>query len=133
VGLGAVLALSVWLEPAIAGHGTHLQLGLNTCSFMKLTGQPCPMCGATTTFALMSDLRPIAALINQPFAALLYLLTWGAFGLSVAEVFDPRDRWNRLLAWIEPMEARLAVGFLTLMALSWIWKAAALGAWNLPA
>ena len=127
---GAVLATSVWLEPAIAGHSTHMQLGLNTCSFLKLSGQPCPMCGATTTFALMSDLQPIAALLNQPFASLLYLLTWGVFGLSVAEIVRPRDRWIRLVAWIEPIEGRLAAAFLTLMGLSWIWKAVAMSSWN---
>ena len=122
IGTGTVLGLAIWLEPSAAGHGTHLQLGLGECSFLTLTGQPCPMCGATTTFALMGDLRVVAALINQPFATLLFLLTAGAFGISVAEVVQPRRRWGRLLDWIEPWEGRLAAGFLTFMGVAWIWK-----------
>ena len=53
----AVLGVARWLAPAQAGHSTHTQLGLDPCTFLALTGWPCPMCGATTTFALMADGR----------------------------------------------------------------------------
>src|SRR5690606_22474872 len=97
LGSGIVLALSSWLEPSSYGHSTHTQLGLGACSFLGLTGYPCPMCGATTTFALMAHLRPVDALLNQPFAALLFLLTIGTFGVATAELLQPRGRWGRLL------------------------------------
>ena len=67
LGLGVVFALAALLEPSPVGHGTHTQLGLGSCSFLVATGYPCPMCGATTSFALMAHLRPFEALINQPF------------------------------------------------------------------
>jgi hypothetical protein len=122
-GTGGVIATAAWLQPDPEGHGTHLQLGLSTCSFLQLTGQPCPMCGATTTFTLMAHLRPFEALINQPFAAGLFLLTVGVFAISVAEVIDPRGRWGRLIDRLEPYEGIAATAFLVSMGLGWAYKA----------
>jgi hypothetical protein len=124
IAIGAVFTLAALLVPAAGGHGTHLQLGLGPCTFLTLTGLPCPMCGATTSFTLMAHLRPIAAFVNQPFAAMLFLLSAGVFGVSVAEVVDPRSRWTRILDWLEPREGWLAAAFLGSMALAWIYKIA---------
>lgn len=121
-GTGLVLGLAAWLEPASEGHGTHLQLGLGTCSFLQATGMPCPMCGATTSFALMAHLRVVDASINQPFAAFLFLLTVMVFAISVAEVLVPRGRWGKLLRPLERYEGWLAIAFLGFMALGWLYK-----------
>ena len=123
LGSALVLALARWLEPAVAGHSTHLQLGLRQCTVLTWTGWPCPMCGATTSFALMADFRPQSAIANQPFAAALFLLTVFAFAVSAAEVVLPRRRWSRIIRWIEPWEGWAATGFLGGMALGWAWKA----------
>lgn len=123
-GTGGVLATAVWLEPAESGHGTHLQLGLNPCSFLSATGFPCPVCGATTTFTLWADLRPVDAIVNQPFASLLFWMTIGAFALSALEVLSPARRWQRVFEVLEPRELPLAVGFLVVMIASWIYKIA---------
>ena len=127
LGTGAVLAIAVWLVPDAEGHGTHLQLGLNSCSFLTMTGQPCPMCGATTTFTLFGEAQPIAAIINQPFAALLFVLTVFLFVVSLTEVVLPRQRWSRMFAVLEPYEERLSIGFLALMGLGWFYKAWLMG------
>lgn len=47
----AGFGLAGWLSPEARGHGTHQQLGLAPCTFLMLTGKPCPSCGATTAFA----------------------------------------------------------------------------------
>jgi len=122
LGTGVVLLLALWLEPSPLGHSTHTQLGLNPCSFLRATGYPCPMCGATTTFTLMAHLRPLQAFLTQPFAALLFCMTVGVFGVSVAEVVQPRDRWIRFSDWIEPYEGWLSVAFLGFMAAAWAYK-----------
>ena len=122
LGTGGVLGTAMWLTPASEGHGTHTQLGLSDCSFLVLTGQPCPMCGATTTFTLLAHLRPIDAVINQPFAAFLFVLTVGLFGLSLSEVILPRQRWQRLFRVLGPYEGPLAAGFLAFMGLGWVYK-----------
>lgn len=128
--IGTVFALSALLEPSPEGHGTHLQLGLGQCSFLSLTGQPCPMCGATTSFTLLAHLRPIDALVNQPFATLLFGLAASALGVAVAEVVDPRARWSRIADRLEPWEGLFAVLFLAAMGVSWIYKAALMNGWG---
>lgn len=121
-GIGVVFTLSALLVPSPAGHGTHLQLGLGSCTFLTLTGMPCPMCGATTSFTLMAHLRPLDAFINQPFAASLFLMSAAAFGVAASEVFDPKERWSKILRWIEPRETLFAGLFLAAMGLGWIYK-----------
>ena len=69
----AVLVLSFFLDPSPTGVGTHQQLGLNPCGFLVMTHYPCPMCGMTTTFSLMTHGEIITAIKNQPFGVLLYL------------------------------------------------------------
>jgi hypothetical protein len=123
-GIGAVFVTASLVDPDPAGHGTHLRLGLGQCTVLSLTGWPCPMCGATTTFSLMAHLRPLDALVNQPFAFLLFGLSAFALGVAVAEVVDPRSRWSRILRVLEPRETWWAGTFLLAMALGWAYKAA---------
>jgi hypothetical protein len=127
VGAGSVLFLAAILTPSTSGLGTHTQLGLADCTFLGWTGMPCPMCGATTTFALLAHFRVIDGVLNQPFAALLFALTCGMLAVAIAEVADPRGRWGRMLGWFERYEVAAGVGFLALMAASWIYKLAIVG------
>lgn len=127
-----LLAVSATLTPSPRGFGTHLQLGLGPCSFLALTGYPCPVCGATTAFALMAHLRPWAALSTQPFAAGLFLAVVAGTALAVAEVVQPRSRWSRLWSWAAPREGLLAGAFLLAMGAGWAYKIAWLSAGAAP-
>ena len=122
VGTGSVLGLASWLQASPIGHGTHRQLGLGVCTFLALTGQPCPMCGMTTTFTLLAHGNVISAVITQPFGLVLFSMTVGAFCVSLAELVQPRGRWSRFLDWLEPRESRLASAFLIAMGLGWLYK-----------
>ncbi|MEN0061472.1 MAG: DUF2752 domain-containing protein [Myxococcota bacterium] len=124
LGLAGVFTLAAILEPSAEGHGTHTQLGLASCSFLQMTGQPCPMCGATTSWSLMAHFSPIRAIVNQPFASLLFAIAVGVFAIATAESIDPRDRWQKIYRWLEPLEGTLALGFLLLMGLGWVYKMA---------
>jgi len=58
LGLAAVFAVAWWLNPYEADGSarrmaTHQQLGLPPCTFVEVTGVPCPACGMTTSFALL--------------------------------------------------------------------------------
>jgi hypothetical protein len=74
VGGGAVLALARLVEPAGAGFGTHLRLGLPPCTFHLLTGHPCPGCGLTTSFCLMARGRAAEAFLANAMGPLLFAL-----------------------------------------------------------
>ena len=128
-GCGGVLWLAWWLEPAAQGHGTHQQLGLNGCTVLTLTGWPCPMCGMTTTFSLMADLRIVEATWNQPFGVVLFLLTLATLSIAVAELIWPTDRWRRLWRWLAPWEMWAAALFMVGLGLGWAWKIALMQAW----
>lgn len=53
----ALLIAARCLEPSTAGMGTHQQLGLPPCTFVALLGTPCPSCGMTTSWALVTRFR----------------------------------------------------------------------------
>lgn len=124
VGLAAsaTLAVAAWLEPNGAGHGTHTALGLPPCTFYVLTGLPCPMCGATTTFALLADGALLDGVLNQPFAALLFFATVGVAAVGVAEAVHPVGRWRRLSRAVAPYEGRIAAALGLTMIAAWTYK-----------
>ncbi len=129
MGSGGGLALARWLEPSAEGHGTHTQLGLGTCSVLQATGWPCPMCGATTSWALMAHGQPLQALWSQPFGSLLFVLTVAVFGVSIAEVVQPRARWSRISRALAPWDPVIGGGALILMFLGWTWKVILMRGW----
>ena len=116
----SVLIIAACLRPSEAGIGTHKQMGLAECSWIITMGKPCPTCGMTTAFANAANMRPAAALVSQPFAALGALsataVFWGAlhvavFGSRLGSVFGrlilrPRVLWPLGAAW----------------AVSWVYK-----------
>ena len=116
------LVIALFLEPDPATHGTHVQLGLRPCSILTWTGYPCPMCGMTTSFVAMMNLRPAQALIAQPFGVVLFLLTFATAGISIAELILPTERWKRIFAWMLQREGWLAILFLSGLILGWIYK-----------
>ncbi len=58
IGLVGVFAIAIKLDPyqddgSPLVMATHQQLGLPPCTFLEVTGVPCPACGMTTSFALL--------------------------------------------------------------------------------
>src|SRR5262249_35105784 len=51
LGRAGLFGVARRLEPSPTGYGTHTQLGLPPCHFAWVTGQRCPTCGMTTSFA----------------------------------------------------------------------------------
>lgn len=117
-----VILIAAWLTPSPNGYGTHIQLGLGNCTMMVLTEWPCPMCGMTTTFTLLSHFRPLDALLNQPFGVALYAITLAAAAIGLADLATGRGIWRRALALVQRHENAWAWFLLGGMTLGWIYK-----------
>ncbi len=120
-GAGAVLGVARVLQPSASGVGTHEQLGLPPCFFLRLTGWPCPSCGLTTSFAYAVRLGFRAALIAQPFGLVLFLLVCLSIPLAgyLAYRRVPIETWL-YGRWSNPALYAL----LALYGLGWLYKLA---------
>lgn len=119
----AVIAASVALEPDPRGHGTHEQLGLPPCGFLRDHGVPCISCGMTTAFVAMAHGDPLFAVRANPFGALLFLLAAVApfyFGHAAVTGLDPfRFLRHRRAAVLLPLGGALLLanwGVMVLLA-----------------
>ena len=119
-----VLTIATQLTPSDTGYETHLQLGLGTCSFLRVFGIPCPMCGMTTTFAHLAHLHVWAGTVNQPFGLVLFLLTIAGLVVGGLELASPRGRWRSILRWIERRESAVAAFLLLGLIAGWSYKIA---------
>ena len=100
-------------------HSAHATFP--TCPFLLLTGQPCPLCGGTRSFAQMWQGDLGGAARYHPLGPALFVLTFaGAAGLAVLLLR------GRVLRWRPPrlLEQRLywAVGGVFLIA--WLFRLA---------
>ena len=85
------------------------------------------MCGMTTTFSLLAHLRPIDALITQPFGVVLFGMTVMIAGISLLEIAHPQRRWDRLFQRIDGNEIKFITGLIAGMCASWVYKIVAMG------
>jgi len=112
---GIVLFVSRWIPVNL--------LPLRPCTFLQLTGYPCPFCGFTRSFQAMSHGDWASALYNSPMACLVYVtvvlvFAWNAAGLLLG-VKISRNRFLRLKAG----GARWAIAvFSVLLALNWAYR-----------
>jgi Protein of unknown function (DUF2752) len=117
-GLVVVFALAAWINPYDAQGRplrmeAHRQLGLPACNFYRWTGQPCPACGMTTSFALLVHGDPANSLKANAVGTLLALAGLAALPWCFASA--GRGRW----VGVEVTEARVlgALTFLVVLAL----------------
>jgi hypothetical protein len=117
----AVLGTAAALSPREAGHGTHVQLFGQSCSFLARTGYPCPSCGMTTSFAAMAHGRVVLAWRAHPFGVALFAAVLGA-AVAATHCVVRGDPWPRrlrpkawwvvaaLLGWLAGWGAKIAIG-----------------------
>jgi hypothetical protein len=121
LGLVAMFAAAIWINPygsdgSPQSMGTHRQLGLPECNFMRLTGLPCPSCGMTTSFALLMHGDVIASLRANPVGTLMAIFLLGFIPWSVFGAIRGRWYWVRTL---EPWLLRAVIVFTTLALARW--------------
>lgn len=117
---GALL-VGRYLQPSPRGVGTHEQLGLPACFFLKFTGLPCPSCGVTTSFSYAAHLQFREALTAQPFGFVLFVLICLSMPLFVYAIYRqvPFDRWL-YTRWSNP----LLYALIALYLIGWVYKLA---------
>jgi hypothetical protein len=121
LGLVALFVIAARLDPygpdgTPLGMGTHRQLGLPECNFLRLTGLPCPSCGMTTSFALLMHGDVVASLRANPVGTLLALFLLGAIPWSLVGAARGRWLWVRRL---EPWLLRAVIAFTALAIVRW--------------
>ena len=78
-----VLGIARTLTPDPSGVGTHVQLGLPRCFFLRSTGLPCPACGLTTAFAHMARGEAAQAASANALGVLLFAIVCCSVPLGV--------------------------------------------------
>jgi hypothetical protein len=122
MGLIALFAVAAWLNPygpggLPRGMGTHTQLGLPECNFLRLTGLPCPSCGMTTSFALLMHGDLVASLHANAVGTLLAIFLLAAIPWSL--VGAVRGRWLGVRR-LEPVLLRVVIVFAGLALAHWV-------------
>jgi len=117
----SVLAVALWLKPAASGYGTHTQLGLPPCNFLRLTHLPCPSCGLTTCFACAVRLQFWKAFLANPFGILAFLATVALIPASTFLLWR-RISFRRITE--SAHFTKVVYGATALYLLSWIFKLA---------
>jgi hypothetical protein len=122
VGLMAVFGTAMYLNPyredgTPRTMETHLQLGLQPCTFRTVTGgMPCPSCGMTTSFSLLLHGDPIGSLRANWVGTLLAIYGLVFVPWSLLSIICKRPLFlvslDRALAWS-------VISFLVLMLLRW--------------
>ena len=122
---GMLLGVAFGLLPSTSGHGTHVQLGMQSCSFLARTGYPCFGCGMTTSISAMTRGQIGLAFRAQPFGAMLCIGVFLAviigaiqiiIGKNLFRAIHPRIWWiwivagTWLLGWAYKVAAGIAAG-----------------------
>lgn len=91
--LAGLLAWLLYTRVFWSLHSVHATLP--ACPFLLLTGQPCPFCGGTRSFAQMWDGDVVGAVRYHPLGPALFVLTLlGAAGLAALIASGRVLRWR---------------------------------------
>lgn len=120
----AVAHLAVALITGVALMLPHAvvcdDLPLMKCTFLSLTGYPCPFCGLTRSFWAISDGDWAFAVHNAPLACLIYVATAFLFAWHLAALLT---RLRIATGLVRLLKSRLAVWLMvTIVVLNWAYR-----------
>jgi hypothetical protein len=101
------------------------RIAYTVCTFLRLTGYPCPSCGLTRGFVAMAHGQWLAVLHTCPLAALLYAATVLIFAVNTAALLcGVRLTPGRWLKWRARTWVVLLCFFGLLILLNWLYRLA---------
>ena len=121
------------LPPAFIAGGVLLAVALlpldripwTICTFLRLTGYPCPSCGLTRGFVAVAHGHFLAVLTACPLAVLLYAATVLVFAVNAAALLcGARLTPGRWLTWRARAWWGILCFFGLLVLLNWIYRLA---------
>ncbi len=88
--VNGMLAITFWviiviawnIVPSQQGFGSHQQIGIPQCQWIKESNTPCPTCGMTTAYSLTVRGRIVSAFLTQPAGcifAIVHIFLTGLF------------------------------------------------------
>ncbi|MDD2237936.1 MAG: DUF2752 domain-containing protein [Kiritimatiellae bacterium] len=96
---------------------------LRACTFVWLTGYPCPFCGVTRSFWMMAAGSWRAAWVFCPLGAVVYVLFWGIFLWNAAGMLSGRVLIpSGLFSWIVRHRRAVGLSVLLLLLVHWIYR-----------
>lgn len=119
------------LPPALIAGGVLLTVALlpldripyTICTFLRLTGYPCPSCGLTRGFIAMAHGQWLAVLHTCPLAVLLYTATALVFAVNAAALLcGVRLTLGRWLKWRANAWVVFLCFFGLLILLNWLYR-----------
>ena len=120
VGLIAVFAVAIWIKPYEDNgeiRATYPELGLPTCTFKYLTGQPCPSCGMTHSFVMLMHGDLLNSIRFNVVGTVLAVCCLALVPWSLGSIYCGRPLFvltiERPLTWI-------IVVFMSLVLVRWV-------------
>lgn len=115
-----VCLVGLWrTDPSTKGYDTHVQFGMQPCSWPRLYGVPCPTCGCTTAACLVVHGQWILGFVTQPFGAAVAIVGF-LLGLHGLYCLLFRRSFADLLVRVK--FAPILFGGLLLMLAAWYYK-----------
>ncbi|MBW1782435.1 MAG: DUF2752 domain-containing protein [Deltaproteobacteria bacterium] len=97
----------------------HL-LPLKKCTFLSLTGYPCPFCGLTRSFWAIADGNWAVALHNAPLACLVYVVTALLFAWHMTALMTGLRVGSRLFVLLKSPPVVWVTA--TMVVLNWAYR-----------
>ncbi len=121
--LGCPLVIATQLRPAVAGLGTHQQLGLPPCTVRVLWGVRCPACGMTTSWAHLVRGQLVQSIQSNAGGTAFGLITLAVATILVGHAVvaqAPSRRWAMVLVYT------ISTAFV-ITIVDWSWRLASGG------
>lgn len=95
---------------------THMQLGLPPCNMVELTGKPCPSCGMTTAFSLLTHGDVVNSLKANWVGTILAVYWFALIPWAIVSAVRGKLLWVRSGDWLMTISV---IAFLVLVLGRW--------------